>query len=228
MALSLETTDGKEVTIEKTELPEDVQANLDSFKRAQANDPIQDDKTRPPKRAPRELAEDKTDPGYTPNKRGRPSKADQARTTSKAPAPAAKQEPLKPKDYRENLTAVTDMAWFGGSTLPFVSKYTAPYAAVLKSNQTGIVESLNQAANSNATARKYVEKFAGDGGNASGAMWMINLAMVGATALGQCVQIATNKEFRDQVVDANAQALEKYVTEVLPGMMAQAQAQQAA
>lgn len=215
MNLSLSTPEGDAVEVTPVEMPDDVKANADAFHRAQANDPVAGEKMLPPKRKPRPAKPE----GEAP-RRGRPPKSEAPRTTTKAPV---KKEPLTPKDYRPGLTMVTDAAWFAGSAMPFIGPHTSPYAAILKLNQAPLVESLNLAANNNATVRKYVEMVSGDGSGA-GAMWMLNLAMVGATIVGQCYQVSRDKEFRDALLAQNAQALEHYVTEVLPAMAQAVQA----
>ena len=162
--------------------------------------------------APPKRIVDPEDPGYTPNptpRRGRPPKDARARTTNVDPKDVKKTKDaakLTPKDFTGDLAAVTDGLWLAGSQIPVA----APYAAVIKANQAGLVSALNQAANQNATVRNYVEKISG-GGNGS---WMMSLGMVGVSMAMQGMQMARDPELRKQVVEANAQAVQNYLTQI--------------
>lgn len=221
MPLNFSTDDGAEVEITPgSDLPTEVQAAKEAFDRAQANDPVSDDARKPPKRA------DKTDPGYTPNpepkRRGRPRKDDpDASRVTKQTKEQVKKEPLKPKDYRPGLTMVTDALWVGASVTPVIGPIAGPYAAVVKLNQSGIVEMVNAAANNNATARKYVEKIIGDG-EGQGAAWVLPFIPVVVNIGQQIAQVATNAEFRDAVVQANAQMLQDYQKQMIEMLQAAA------
>lgn len=140
-------------------------------------------------------------------KRGRPPKSARARTTTEAKSPAkAAAGPVKPRDYSDDLTAVTDGLWLAGSQIAPV----APYAAIVKANQAGLVASLNTAANQNSTVRTYVDKLSG-GGNGS---WMLSLGMVGISMAMQTAQVMKSPELRQQFVESNAKAVQGYLEKI--------------
>ena len=156
----------------------------------------------PPKREV--MSQDSADDLEKKAARRRPPRDQRARTTTAAADPrdakkAKEAAKLTPKDFSADLAAITDAVWLGASQLPVA----APYAAILKGNQAGLVSALNQAANQNATVRNYVEKISG-GGNGS---WMMSLGMVGVSMAMQGMQMAKDPELRRQVVEANAQAV---------------------
>lgn len=169
----------------------------------------------PPKREVPEVQDGGEAPA-PPKRRGRPRKEDRARTTTDTKPAVKKAAPAKltPKDFTADLTAVTDGLWLAGSQIP----PAAPYAAILKANQAGLVASLNAAANQNATARAYVEKLSG-GGNGS---WMLQLGMVGVSMGMQAMQLARDPKLREQLVEQNSQAVASYL-EKISGQMEQAQ-----
>lgn len=103
MDLKLSTADGEEVNVQPVELPEDVASGRDTFLRAQASDPVADDKMRPPRRAPRaETEEDKP-------RRGRPPKDAAARTAKAAPKPARVQTDAQRKEGVKGLVQVASV-----------------------------------------------------------------------------------------------------------------------
>jgi hypothetical protein len=222
MALNLSTPEGDTVEVTSAEVPEDIASAADAFHRAQANDPLTSDAMMPPKR-PEKAA---PAPGPAP-KRGRPRKdaPEAARVTSKVPEPKKNpREPLKEKDYRPGLTFATDLVWLGGSLAGAMGypKATAP-AIVLKTNQVGLVESLNQAANQSHVARKIVEGIAGDPEKpGSGPMWMVNLGLVGLSMWSTSKQIqAAGTEEMTKLIETNNAMVNTFLQETLPAMMGQ-------
>lgn len=167
----------------------------------------------PPKREAKDAPDEpkkndaRTETSEEKPKRGRPRKDTRARTTKDSTPPAKNGEkpPLKPKDFTEDLTAITDALWLAGSQIP----PTAPYAALVKANQAGLVQALNAGANQNHTVRNYVEKLSG-GGNGT---WALQLGMVGIQIGMQGLQLARDKEFRDHLVQSNAQAVQNYLAQ---------------
>lgn len=197
MELKLETPDGAEVHVEPQELSQDVAAGKAAFERAQASNPSEDEKRTPPKRQPREVVHEEDKP-----RRGRPSKADAARTTTKAPAKEPG-KPLPPKDFTADLNAAADGLWLGASQLPIA----APYAAVVHAYQPAIVAAVNQGAQVNADVRNYVEKMTSGAGNA----WMLQLAVVGIQMGMTMMQVAKNPEFKAQLVETNNAQVAAYI-----------------
>lgn len=128
--------------------------------------------------------------------RGRPPKTEKARV---------KPEPVKldPKDYTEALDGAVTGLWVATASIP----YTTAYAVVLDANKQGLVSSLNAAANSNATAREYVEKYTGGGGS----MWAVSLAVVGANMAMQSWQLAKDPELRKQMAEHQQGRLKDWV-----------------
>ena len=144
--------------------------------------------------------------------RRRPPRDQRARTTN---APVANPKDakkakvaakLEPKDFTADLTGVTDAVWLCASQLPVA----APYAAIMKMNQPGLVGALNMGANQNAQVRNFVEKLSG-GGNGS---WMMSLGMVGVGMFLQGYQMAQSPEFKQQVMAANQAAVQNYLAEL--------------
>lgn len=223
MALSLSTPEGDTVEVTPVEMPEDVKAAADAFHRAQANDPLTSDAMMPAKRPEKSAPA----PGPAP-RRGRPRKdaPEAARVTNKVPEPKKNpREPLKEKDYRQNLTFATDITWLGGSLAGAMGfpQATVP-SVVLKVNQAGLVESLNMAANQNRVARKIVEGIAGDPDKpGSGGMWMVNLGIVGLSMWNTTKQMATDPAYAAQLIEQNTASLNTFMTETLPAMMQAAQ-----
>jgi hypothetical protein len=187
--------------------PVDVQAGKADFDRMMAK-AASGESELPEIAAPPKRPVDTTDPGYTPNpkpKRGRPTKAERARTTD-APPPVSKDKPLPPKDFRGDLNAVGDGLWLGLSSIPV----TSPYAALVHANQPGIVAAVNQGAQVNTGMRNYVEKLTSGGGNA----WMLQLGLIGVNIAMQGLQLARDPELRRQLAEANTAQVQAYVEAV--------------
>lgn len=146
-------------------------------------------------------------PRRDPDEEPKPKRRSRARTTKDTTPPGKKKEPVKltPKDYTQDLTALTDAVWIAGSSIGM----TAPYAAVLKMNQVQLVQALNAGANSNATVRRYVETFSGSGN----ATWVVQLGMVAVQMGMQGLQLSRDKEFRERLVEANSEALQTYLAQ---------------
>jgi hypothetical protein len=124
-----------------------------------------------------------------PKKRGRPSKDEKARATS-APPVSQKTD----KDFSEECTGLTTLAWASLAMTPF----TQPYAAVVDANQAQLVAALNGAAQNNAKAREAIEKLAGGGGG----IWAVQLAAVGANMTMQTMQLLKDPQLRQEAAAA--------------------------
>ena len=145
MELKLETPDGAEVQVEHQELPQDVAAGKAAFERAQASNPAEDEKRTPPKRQPREIVHDDDKP-----RRGRPSKADSARTTTKTPAQSQKPAVKAQTDdqRREGVKGIVQIA----STVALILDQRTPAEDI-----SFKADAYTLAANSDALANAVVE-----------------------------------------------------------------------
>jgi len=212
MALTLASADGAEVEVTPAELPQDVQDANRAFMEAQLSDPAEDERRRPPRRTPRVAEAEETEARTEKPKRGRPSKADQARTTSKAPAD---KKPLAPRDFTADLDALGNGLWLGLSQLPA----TAPYAALLHMQQPAIVAAVNAGAQVNPSVRNFCDKLTSGTGNA----WALQLGVVAVNVGLQGMQLARNPELRAQLAQANSVAVAQFIEQ-----MGVVQAEQAA
>lgn len=160
----------------------------------------------PPKRS--EMSKDTADELEKKAARRRPPRDQRARTVNNAADPRGAKKvkeaaKLEPKDFTSDLTAVTDAVWLAGSQLPV----SAPYAAIMKLNQPGLVSALNAGANQNANVRNFVEKLSG-GGNGS---WMLQLGMVGIGMVMTGYQMAQDPEVKKAVLAQNQEMVSAYV-----------------
>jgi hypothetical protein len=166
--------------------------------------------------APPKRAIDTTDPGFTPKPgRGRPPKSVRARTRDAKPGEGAKgkDQPLTPKDFTADLTAVGDGLWLGLSSIPV----TAPYGALVHMYQPQLVAAINQGAQVNPGVRNFVEKLSSGTGNA----WILQLAVIGVNVGMQGLQIMRDPELRRQVTEANSQQVQAYLAEIGAGPVAE-------
>lgn len=125
-----------------------------------------------PAAPPKRVVIDKSDPGSVPNapRRGRPPKAERARTREVKPGADKEPAKLEPRDYRPALDALGEVIWLGASQLPF----TKPFAPLLNAeSRAPMVAAWNEAANQNASVRNAVEKMTGGGGST----WVLGVAM---------------------------------------------------
>ena len=175
---ALETPDGKPVDV----TPPDAEAVNAAFSRAM-NDDVADEQA-PPKRQPKSAS------GLTdsePKRRGRPPKAEQART--------AKPEPALKDDYTEDAQSSVVSLWAVTASIPF----TQPYALVIEGNADALVPALAEGAKHNATIRKFISS----GGNT----WAIQLASVGVTMGMQAVQLMKDPELRKEAAETTREHL---------------------
>lgn len=182
--LKLKTPDGKSVDIEAAEL---------TFAAAMAQP--ETDVPAPPKMTAEEKEQIKAEaPKRT---RGRPGKAERARTTA---APAQKTD----KDFSEEISGITTGIWLTTASIP----YTQAFAPVIKLNQPALVAQLNQAAQNNSQVRGYVEKL----GSGGGGLWVLGLGVTCANMAMQTVQIMKDPELRRQMAEQTRQDLQDFLT----------------
>lgn len=192
----LQTLDGDAVEVDRT----DVNAKFD----AAMNDDVPAEQT-PPKRQPRAAADPA--PEADRPRRGRPPKAEKARTTSSAA------EPIK-DDYTADASALLGAIWTVAASIP----PTQPYAFVIDSTSGAWTSALAEGAKHNATVRGWLKS-----GESS---WMLGMAAAGvATGMG-VLTIMKDPEMREKARAATKQQLKQAM--VAKGLVAEEPADAAA
>ena len=157
-------------------------------------------------------------------------------------APAAPAGKTAGKDYAPGLVATGEQLWlalslnqgikFGkrkakdGTVRPLVSlPDTRPYAVVFREQLPMMAKAWSDAANQNATVRRYVAKFAGSEGD--GIAWVLGVGLSSAMFAMGCATLAKqeNAELRAQLAEKNDGDVQQYFQQMLELMgLAEAEA----
>lgn len=164
----LTTPAGKPVEVARADINAD-------FDRAMSGDVVPDEVAPPKRQAPTAQPDDAPKP-----KRGRPPKAEKARTTDKAAAVVTKD------DYTEDAQNLVGAVWTVAASIPV----TQPYALVVHTNADALSGALAEGAKHNATIRAFVSS-----GQSS---WMLGLASVGLSMGMQAFAIAKDPQLREK------------------------------
>lgn len=178
--------------------------------------------------APYGLKADGT-PRLKPAGPGRPKGDEKPRVETSSPASGEKQAG---KDYVPGLVGMGENLWLllslnqgvslgkrkgkDGTVKPVLSlPDTRPYAAVFREQLPMMAKTWSEAANQNATVRRYVSKFAG--GEGEGVSWVLGVALSSAMFAMGCGQLARqeNAELRSQLAAKNDGQVKEYFQSML-------------
>lgn len=162
---TLETADGKTVALDADAVNAQFAAAMNDDKPAEQA---------PPKRTPKA----KADPDAPAPRRGRPPKAEQARTATAAAAPVVKDS------YAEEAQQLVGTVWTVAASIGV----TAPYALVLEANGDALASALAEGAKHNETIRGFVST-----GESS---WVLGLASVSLAMGFQSWQLMRDPQLR--------------------------------
>lgn len=174
--------------------------------------PATDDAVPAPPRKP-----DPADASARPAPKPRPAKAAKADAKPRT-APAEETAPLPTGKYAEGLTSLGEQVWLvaslnqGVKLGPVSLPDTRPYAALLRQHLPALATTWAEGAKQNASVRKVVGKFAGDGGGS----WMIGVAFSSAMFAMGCATLARadNAELRAQLAEQNDTAVQQYLQQM--------------
>jgi hypothetical protein len=131
---------------------------------------------------------------------------DKARTTDKVPEqPRPPQAASEPKDYTEDIGAALTMVWMGMAALP----WTKAHAAIIRAQTPAMAPAWNQAAQQNATVRKYVQKLSGEGSWS----WVLPVTVVTTPVLMGFWQVMRDGDLRRQLAAQTDHDFMAFITE---------------
>ncbi len=163
------------------------------FARAMSAD-VTGDVPAPPRRP-------ESDPEAPKPRRGRPPKEDRARVST-APSEPSRPVPA-PRDYTKDLNGLAEGVWLTLGLFPV----SAPYAAIVRLNQPGLVAAVNSAAQKSPAVRRWVDQAA----TGSGGVWAVQLGVVAAGMALQTWQVMRDPELRAALAAQTQQEIRDYL-----------------
>jgi len=144
---------------------------------------------------------------------------DEPRTAPAAPAP----EPPGKGDYTEGLMSVGGQVWLAasairGGKIPLLNiplPDARPYAFAFRRQLPALAAALNEGAKQNATVRRHVIKWTGDGSMS----WMLGAGIACMGLLGACIEIGQlPAEQRAQLAAANDAEMQAEIEKLIESM----------
>jgi hypothetical protein len=136
---------------------------------------------------------------------------DKARTTDKPPGDTSAATAAKagsdgaPRDYTEDIGAALTMVWMGAAAIP----WTKAHAAIIRAQTPVMAPAWNQAAQQNATVRRYVQKLSGEGSWS----WVLPVTVVTTPVLMGFWQVMRDRDLRASLAAQTDRDFQAFIIE---------------
>jgi hypothetical protein len=148
----------------------------------------------------------------------RPAKQAKADAKPRTAPPEPEEAPLPAGKYAEGLAQTGEMVWLvaslnqGVKLGPVRLPDTRAYAALFRTHIPALASTWGEAARQNASVRRVVGRFAGDGGGS----WVLGVAFSSAMLAMSVATLARaeNAELRAQLAAQNDQAVQAYLQQM--------------